>query len=189
MVISSLSGLLVGAFGARLLRSLPRGASVHWAWCALPTAGLWALSAAAGVPPRWLPVSFLVAWLGVLLSVVDFRHRRLPDALTLPAGPLVGGVLAVCGADLARALGGCLAYFGLHLAVHRLSPASLGGGDVKLSGALGAVLGSVSWAALPVGAVLASAITLVVALWRPRDGPPHGPGLVGSTWLVSLAGG
>ncbi|WP_309114813.1 A24 family peptidase [Saccharothrix sp.] len=187
MVIYSLSGFLVGAFGARLLRSLPRGASVHWAWCALPTAGLWALS--AGVPPRWLPVPFLVAWLGVLLSVVDFRHRRLPDFLTLPAYPLVGGVLAVCGADLARALGGGLAYFGLHLAVHKLSPASMGGGDVKLAGSLGAVLGSVSWVALPVAAVLASVITLTIALWRPRDGPPHGPGLVGATWLVSLAGG
>jgi leader peptidase (prepilin peptidase)/N-methyltransferase len=131
----------------------------------------------------------LVAWLGVLLSVVDFRHRRLPDSLTLPAYPLVGGVLAVGGADLARALGGCLAYFGLHLAAHRLAPASMGGGDVKLSGALGAVLGSVSWVALPVGAVLASVVTLAVSSGKPRDGPPHGPGLAGATWLVSLAGG
>lgn len=189
MVVYSLSGLVVGAAGAWLLRSLPRGASVHWLWCAVPVGLSWCVTGVLGVPPHWLPVPLLIAWLGVLLSAVDFRHRRLPDALTLPAYPLVGGVLAVCGADLARALGGCLAYFGLHLAVHRLSPASLGGGDVKLSGALGAVLGSVSWVALPVGAVLASGITLALALWRPRDGPPHGPGLVGATWLVSLAGG
>ncbi|XVV01491.1 prepilin peptidase [Actinosynnema sp. CA-248983] len=189
MVIYSLSGFLVGALGARLLRSLPRGASVHWAWCAVPVGLSWCVTGVLDVPPRWLPVPLLVAWLGVLLSVVDFRHRRLPDALTLPAYPLVGGVLAACGADLVRALAGCFAYFGLHLAVHRLSPASMGGGDVKLAGSLGAVLGSVSWVALPVGAVLASVITLGVALWRPRDGPAHGPGLVGAAWLVSLAGG
>ncbi|MFI9816683.1 prepilin peptidase [Saccharothrix variisporea] len=131
----------------------------------------------------------LLALLGVLLSVIDFRHRRLPDSLTLPAYPLVGGVLWACGADLGRALAGGLAYFGLHWVVHLTSPASMGGGDVKLSGPLGAVLGAVSWTALPVGAVLASAITLAVSLARPRDGPPHGPGLVGATWLVSLAGG
>ncbi|MEJ2857276.1 MULTISPECIES: A24 family peptidase [unclassified Saccharothrix] len=189
MVIYSMSGLVVGAAGARLLRSVPRGASVHWLWCAVPTGMSWCVTGVLDVPPRWLPVPLLVAWLGVLLSVVDFRHRRLPDLLTLPAYPLVGALLWVCGADLGRALAGGVAYFGLHWAVHVVSPASMGGGDVKLSGPLGAVLGSVSWWGLPAGAVLASAITLAVALGRPRDGPPHGPGLVGATWVVSLAGG
>ncbi|WP_433262651.1 prepilin peptidase [Actinosynnema sp. CS-041913] len=186
-MVIPLSGRTAGILGAKVLRVLPRGTDVRWLWCALPTAVLWLASASVS-PPHWLPVPLAVAWLGVLLAIADFRHRRLPDALTLPAYPLLAVVLWFAGADLGRAMVGCLVFFGLHLAVHRLAPSSLGGGDVKLAGAMGAVLGSVSWLALPVGAALASAITLVVALWRPSGGVPHGPGLLGGTWLTSLWG-
>ncbi|MBB5959124.1 leader peptidase (prepilin peptidase)/N-methyltransferase [Saccharothrix tamanrassetensis] len=186
-MVIPLSGLGAGILGARLLRVLPRGVDVRWVWCAVPTAALWSASAAAS-PPRWLPVSLALAWLGVMLATTDFRCRRLPDALTLPAYPLLGVLLWSAGADLGRAVVGCLGLFALHLVVHLVAPSALGGGDVKLSGALGAVLGSVSWLALPVGAALASAITLVVAVWRPSGGVPHGPGLAGATWLTSMWG-
>jgi leader peptidase (prepilin peptidase) / N-methyltransferase len=183
-----ISGFLAGALGAQLLRLLPRGANVRLLWCAVPTAVLWFVAWALA-PPRWLPVPLLLSWLGVLLVVTDLRHRRLPDALTLPAYPAVGVTLWLCGADLWRALAGCLLFGGFHLLVHVLARSAMGGGDVKLAGPLGAVLASVSWLALPVGALLAGAITLLLSLWQPTDTVPHGPGLLAATWLVAVSAG
>ncbi|MFD1150979.1 prepilin peptidase [Saccharothrix hoggarensis] len=183
-----ISGLVAGALGAHLLRRLPRGANVSPLWCAVPTAVLW-LAAWALAPPHWLPVPLLLAWLGVLLVVTDLRHGRLPDALTLPAYPAVAVTLWLCGADLWRAVAGCLVFGGFHLVVRLLSPAAMGGGDVKLAGSLGAVLGAVSWAALPAGAVLASVITLALGLRWPGATVPHGPGLLAATWLVAVSAG
>lgn len=183
-----ISGFLAGALGAHLLRRLPRGTNVRLLWCAVPTAVLWFVAWALA-PPHWLPVPLLLAWLGVLLTATDLRHRRLPDALTLPAYPVVGAVLWLCGADLWQALAGCLLFGGVHLLVRLVAPSAMGGGDVKLAGSLGAVLGAVSWLALPVAAVLASVITLVLGLWSRADGVPHGPGLLAATWLVAVSAG
>lgn len=180
-----ISGFLAGALGAGLLRRLPRGAQAHWLWCAAPTAVLWFVAWALA-PPTWLPVPLLLAWLGVLLTVTDLRHHRLPDALTLPAYPAIGLTLWLCGADLWRAVAGCLLFGGFHLLIRLLAPVSMGGGDVKLAGSLGAVLAAVSWQALPVAAVLASAITLLLGARRRHRTIPHGPGLLAATWLVSL---
>ncbi|ONI90308.1 prepilin peptidase [Saccharothrix sp. ALI-22-I] len=183
-----ISGFLAGALGAGLLRHLPRGANVGWLWCAVPTAALWFVAWALA-PPHWLPVPLLLAWLGVLLVATDLRHQRLPDALTLPAYPAIGLALWLCGADLGRALAGCVLFGGFHLLIRLLVPSAMGGGDVKLAGSLGAVLASVSWLALPVGALLASTITLFVGLWWRPDGVPHGPGLLAGTWLVAVSAG
>ncbi|MEU6152818.1 A24 family peptidase [Actinosynnema sp. NPDC047251] len=187
-MVIPLSGLVAGTLGASLLRAIPRGANVRWLWCALPTAALWAITASVPAPDGWLPVPLLLSWLLVLVAATDLRHGRLPNALTLPAYPAVAVVLWFAGAHLERSIIGCLVFFGVHFAVHRWRPAALGGGDVKLAGALGAVLGAVSWLALPVAAALASAITLVGVLRRPRDALPHGPGLAAATWLTSMSG-
>ncbi len=187
-MVIPLSGLIAGTLGARLLRTLPRGTNIRWLCCAAPTALLWWLTGLADVPSKWLPVPLALAWLAVLLSTVDIRHSRLPDALTLPAYPLLAALLWVADANLLRALVGCLIFLAVHLTTHLLRPSALGGGDVKLSGAVGAVLGAVSWLALPLAAALASAITLTTALYRPKDNLPHGPGLAGATWLTSLCG-
>lgn len=183
-----MSGFCAGVLGARFLRRLPRGAVVHWAWCAVPTAALWWLSALL-VPPRWLPLALLVAWLGVVLSAVDLRHRRLPDAVTLPAYPLVCLALWWAGADPWRAAAGGVLFLTCHLAVRLVAPSALGGGDVKLAGSVGAVLASVSWWALPVGAVVASAVTLALAPWRRAGGVPHGPGMLAAAWLAVASAG
>ncbi|GGP62680.1 prepilin peptidase [Saccharothrix coeruleofusca] len=191
MVIAlALTGFLAGALGARVLRRLRRGADAHWLWCALLTALLWSLAGALDLPPRWLPVPLALAWVGVALAVVDLRHRRLPDALTLPAYPVAALLLVWSGADLGRALAGCALFGGFHLLVHLLRPSALGGGDAKLAGVLGAVLGAVSWTALPLAALGAAATTLVLARCRRSRHPPadlpHGPGLLASTWLLTV---
>ncbi|KAA2262003.1 prepilin peptidase [Solihabitans fulvus] len=195
------AGWVFGALGARLLRRLPRGASVRSPWCALATGLLWALVAArwfsGGLPPWWLPVPLALAWFGVLLSTTDLLHHRLPNALTLPAYPAVAALLTLAALTgggtrvLAGAVLGCLAFGLLHLVVHLIVPGALGAGDVKLSGSLGAVLGALSWWALPLAGLLACTLTLVGGLLHaaarrpPRVELPHGPGLLAATWLLA----
>ncbi|MCP2166667.1 Type IV leader peptidase family protein [Goodfellowiella coeruleoviolacea] len=201
-----LAGVAAGHVGARLLARLRRGTRVPPPWCQLAVGLLWALVAArwagGGLSGWWLPVPLALAWFGVLLSAVDLIHQRLPNALTLPAYPVFAALLAVAagwagGWPVAvRALLGCLVFGGLHLLVHLVAPAALGAGDVKLSGSLGAVLAALSWSALPVAAVVAAGLTLVLgglARFTPvrwgRAGIPHGPGLLAATWLVATFSG
>ncbi|MGM1059996.1 prepilin peptidase [Saccharothrix sp. Mg75] len=179
-------GSRVSAPHDRFLRPARRATEVHRPACAALTVALWWPTALL-VPPRWLPVALLVAWLGVLLSMLDFRHRRLPDAVTLPAYPLLGLALWWAGADPGRVLAGAAVFFAFHLAVRLLAPSAMGGGDVKLAGALGAVLAPVSWWALPAALVLSCAVTLALAPWFRTGGVPHGPGLLTATWLVVVS--
>jgi leader peptidase (prepilin peptidase)/N-methyltransferase len=147
---------------------------------------------AGGWPGWWLPVPVLLAVVAVPLALADLRHLRLPDVLTLPAYPLFGAAVGAAalgggGPSLAlRAAAGAVLFGGAHALVHRTSPGSLGAGDVKLSGSLGAVLGAAGWAALAVAAVLAALFSLAVAAGRRNSRVPHGPALLTATWLCAL---
>ncbi|MBP2472919.1 leader peptidase (prepilin peptidase)/N-methyltransferase [Crossiella equi] len=147
----------------------------------------------------WVPVPVLLAWFGVPLAFADLRHRRLPDCLTLSAVPafaLLFTLLGTFGPDAGiagRAFLGAGVFFGIHLLVHLIRPAALGGGDVKLSATVGAVAAAVSWPALmavALGAMVGTALVAVV--WRGPpgdDGVPHGPGMLGATWLATVLAG
>jgi leader peptidase (prepilin peptidase)/N-methyltransferase len=162
-------------------------------WCELAAACLAAFSgwrAAVGqLPWWWLPVPLLLGWFAVPLVAADFRHRRLPDILTLSACPVLGlalAVAAVADPGLApRALLGVIVFGGAHALVRLLAPGALGGGDVKLAGSLGAVLGALGWPALAVAAALAGCGTALLALVSRARSAPHGPGLLAATWLVA----
>jgi leader peptidase (prepilin peptidase)/N-methyltransferase len=160
-------------------------------------AGLWAVVAlrADGLPVWWWPVPLVLAWAGVLLGAADVVARRLPDALTLPAYPVVAlllGAAAVGAGDagpLARAVAGGLLWAGGYAAVRLVSPGALGGGDVKLAGSLGALTAATSWAGMLLAVLAATALTAAVA------GParvlghreiPHGPAMLTAAWLVVL---
>ena len=159
---------------------------------------LWAAVAwrvASGhLPSWWLPIPLALTWFAVPLAVVDLRHRRLPDALTLPAYPAIATatvVVACLGHDWtipARAALGAAAFLVPHVLVHLASPGSLGAGDVKLSGSVGAALAAAGWPALALGTVLAAVLTLLLgatARPRPRPGIPHGPGLLAATCMLT----
>jgi len=114
------------------------------------------LAAATGTRPE-LAVWLLLAPLGVLLAVVDFRVQRLPDVLTLP---LAGAaLLLLAGAavtpehagDWLTALYGALALGAGYFVLFLINPNGMGFGDVKLALGLGAVLGWYGWGTLLLG--------------------------------------
>ncbi|MGH3758969.1 prepilin peptidase [Actinophytocola sp.] len=198
VLLGAAGGATAGFAGRSLLAHLRRGTVVHSGWLAGAVALLWAAVAsrvASGhVPAWWLPVPLALTWFATLLTVVDLRHRRLPDALTLPAYPAMAAATAlsaILGDDWSialRAASGALLFGTLHAAVHVVRPRSLGAGDVKLSGSVGAALAASGWPALVLAAVLAALVTLLLgALTRPPrgDGIPHGPGLLAATCLFT----
>lgn len=191
-------GAVAGAGGAMLLRRIPRGARVSAPVCAVLVAALWAMvggSAGANLPLWWWPVPLMLSWGGVLLSGVDLVARRLPDALTLPAYPLVAGLLGIAAVGagnvdpLVRAAVGTLLWAGGYAAIRLVSPGALGGGDVKLAGSLGALTAAASWPGL-VLAVLASGVLTVMVMIPARmfgyRDVPHGPAMLAAAWFVVL---
>ncbi|MFC5288596.1 prepilin peptidase [Actinokineospora guangxiensis] len=161
-------------------------------------AALWGLVAwlwAGGdLPGWWVPTACVLLWVSVPLVVVDVRHQRLPDALTVGVLPLLSAALAVAAlggggwALVLRALVGAGVFLAVHILVAALRPGALGGGDVKLALPVGAVLGVLGVEALLLALVLASVITLVLIASVPRwrRGAPHGPGMLGAACVLAV---
>lgn len=129
-------------------------------------------------------------WL-ITLSAFDIRHRRLPDALTIP-----GALAVVCGALASErgwaAFAGAAALFALYLLVHLAVPAGLGAGDVKLAPGLGALAGAFGvdvWTLAAVAAPLLTGLWALIAVAAGRRDPiPHGPAMCAATaGAVALA--
>lgn len=107
---------------------------------------------------------------GVWLTVIDVRTHRLPNRIVLPtlAGLLalavVDALVAGRSASLVRALLGMVILGGLYAGLRAISPAGMGGGDVKLAAVIGLVLGWHGWQALLVGAASAFVLGALHAL-------------------------
>ncbi|MGQ0779249.1 MAG: prepilin peptidase, partial [Pseudonocardiales bacterium] len=70
-----------------------------------------------------------------------------------------------------------------------MSPAALGGGDVKLAGTLGALTAAASWPGLLLAVLAATALTTAIAglAWvLGHRAVPHGPAMLAAAWLVVL---
>jgi leader peptidase (prepilin peptidase) / N-methyltransferase len=108
--------------------------------------------------------------LGVALAAIDIAVQRLPDPLTLPAYPILIGLLAVAaiiGHDLpglVRALLGGLTLAAAYLLLALIRPGQLGGGDVKLAGLAGMAMGWLGWPTLIAGTALGFVLSALVAL-------------------------
>ncbi|GAB2876874.1 A24 family peptidase [Streptomyces deserti] len=159
-----------------------------------------ALAAATGTRPE-LGVWLLLAPVGVLLTVVDFRVRRLPDPLTLP---LAGAALALLGltalvpehaGQWTTALLGALALGAGYFVLFLINPAGMGFGDVKLALGAGAVLGWYGWptvllgtfAGFLLGALYGGALVVARKAGR-KTAIPFGPFLIAGAYLGLLAG-
>lgn len=115
----------------------------------------------------------------IALAVNDLRHRRLPDALTVP--PAVAA-LAACVAEPALAWG--LAWPGLYFAVGR----GVGGGDIKLAISLGVVCASVAGAGGVIAAIgLAGLFSGIGAAVSQQRTVAHGPSMLCAAWAVCIA--
>ncbi|MFF1275215.1 prepilin peptidase [Streptomyces marokkonensis] len=159
-----------------------------------------ALAAATGTRPE-LAVWLLLAPVGVLLAVVDFRVQRLPDPLTLP---FAGAALALLGpaalvpehaGEWTTALLGALALGAGYFVLFLINPGGMGFGDVKLALGAGAVLGWYGWptvmlgtlAGFLLGALYGGALVVARRAGR-KTAIPFGPFLIGGAFAGLLIG-
>ena len=152
-----------------------------------------------GGQPDMVALGFLGA-LGVSLAAIDISVQRLPDALTLPAYPVLVILLTVAAliehhaGALVRALAGGLMLAAVSLVLALLRPGQLGGGDIKLAGLAGLALGWLGWPALVAGAALGFVLSAVISLGllaarriTLRSQICFGPFLLGGALLAALA--
>ncbi|WEK60196.1 MAG: A24 family peptidase [Candidatus Microbacterium colombiense] len=111
-----------------------------------------------------------LAGVGSWLMVIDARTHRLPNRIVLPT-LVVSLALASLdafatgeSAALIRGGLGLLILGGFYAVLRMLSPAGMGGGDVKLAAVIGLVLGWHGWQALAVGAASAFVLGALYAV-------------------------
>jgi prepilin peptidase CpaA len=113
----------------------------------------------------WIPAALLAMCAGIL----DWRYRRIPNWLTvsgLAAGIAVNMILYRWPGLKAALLGTLL---GLGLLLPFVLVRSLGAGDWKLAGALGACLGPRQLLSVLMGTILvAGVMALAVVIWKGR---------------------
>lgn len=196
VVAFAAAGAVVGWLGRCVLRRLPRGAVVPPGWCEVGGAASWsavAVRAADGLPLWWSIVPLALGSLAVPLAACDALAGRLPDALTLPIYPAAALVLAFAAwwgdapGLLVRAPLGTALFVGMYSLVRFVRPRSLGSGDVKLAGGLGAVVGAVSLSAVLWTILAAAVLTVVVAGVARARVVPHGPAMLAPAWFVTAS--
>lgn len=154
-------------------------------------------------PSPALPAFCYLAVVSVTLAFIDARHKRLPNALTLPSYPAalillgIGAVFVPGGTrHFADALIGMAAAWLFFVLQAFIYPAGIGWGDVKLSGVLGLYLGWFGARALLIGLLGGYLLAAVAAIglllagratWKSML--PFGPFLLASSLAVIIAGG
>ncbi|MCF6734422.1 A24 family peptidase [Blastococcus sp. KM273129] len=209
VAVSGLLGLLAGAVADRLAVAFPWDGGERARRRALPfpltellTATLFGL-VAWRLGAGWALPAFLAATgAGVLLALVDLRHRLLPDRVTGPAFATTGVLLLAAAAaqgawdQLLRAGLAAAVLFCGFLVMALVSPAGLGMGDVKLAALIGLPLGWLGWDAVLLGAVagfvVQAAVALVLLAARRvgrRSELPFGPAMLAGAALAVGWGG
>jgi leader peptidase (prepilin peptidase)/N-methyltransferase len=140
------------------------------------------------------------AVVGVILTIVDLRTHRLPNALVLPALAVTLALFAAsCAAGapwsaFVRAVTAGAVLFAFFLLLRIVGRGAMGGGDVKLAALVGVLLGWVGWSAVVVGLaaafLLGGLVGTVLLLTRRASRStriPFGPFLVAGTWIGVLS--
>jgi leader peptidase (prepilin peptidase)/N-methyltransferase len=148
------------------------------------------LATQALVTPELRITATLFTWILLALSWFDYERGRLPDALTMPLGVAGLGVASLTGSTFSDHLFGIALGLalpaGIALAYKQWrGREGLGGGDVKMLGAIGAWVG---WQGLPVVLLLASVGSLAFCLTRGTVATSHsvrfGPFIAAAAWTI-----
>jgi leader peptidase (prepilin peptidase)/N-methyltransferase len=148
-----------------------------------------------------VPAYLALAFVCLVLAVIDASTRLLPNRITYPAFPVVLGLLLVASVGLgdlgrlARGLFAAMAVGAFFLALALISPRGMGLGDVKLAPTLGLALGWLSWGAVAFGVFTAfllgglAGLAAIGLLGLTRKSLlPFGPWLVTGALFGVLAG-
>lgn len=171
--------------GAPLLLSVVVLSGAALAMIALTVAAVTGLTPLAGA----IGIALLVP-----AAVIDIEQRRIPDAWVVSGGICVIVTLVVDSVvgqpNEAEVLPGtalgAIAMTLPVLALHLVSPASMGFGDVKAAVVLGAAIGTTDARLAAVALCLAAAGGATVGLAARRRTIPFGPFLVSASVLVVL---
>jgi leader peptidase (prepilin peptidase)/N-methyltransferase len=175
VVLAVIGGALAARWWARRVVHVDASLPVLDAVPTVLTAGIAAGAMVASLGAVWVAIAF--AHLAAVLAVaclVDVKVRRLPDAVVVP-GIVIGALLLVGGAladgngsALGQAALGAALVGAVLFALHLISPAGLGFGDVKLGVLLGLHTGylgvQVAFVGLALGAVIGALVGVAVAV-------------------------
>jgi leader peptidase (prepilin peptidase)/N-methyltransferase len=118
-----------------------------------------------------LPAYVFLAGAGVLLGLIDARHKLLPDKVTLPSIGITAFLLALAalGAGewpaFGRAVLSAVVLFVVFFVLVMISPRSIGMGDAKLAALLGLGLGWLGTSVLLLGIAAGFVVQAVLALF------------------------
>jgi leader peptidase (prepilin peptidase) / N-methyltransferase len=200
-------GVVAGVMVNRLAGEFPWTAdwagrkAVRLPFVEFGTAALLALTALRFGPTWELPAFLFLAGVGVLLGLIDARHKTLPNRITLPAIGVGAVLLAVAAAvmgewpSFARAGLSAAILFVVFFVLVLISPRSIGMGDAKLAALLGLYLGWLGVPVLVLGIAAGFAVQAVLALLLLvtrriglRGELPFGPAmLLGAALAVALS--
>ena len=186
-----------GVAGVLTLAALDRELIRHWWWLAAVVGSLTAFSGLRAETVAGAALAVVVAGLLIVQTPMDLRTRHLSRWATVIAVALVGAVIVVDVVGGRVGLRSLVVAFGItamvvavYALLHRLSPRSLGWGDVLLVAPLGLAIGYVAADRVAVWQLLASTTGAIhaLALRRLRGVRtiPFGPHLVVAAWLVLL---
>lgn len=120
-------------------------------------------------PPAIVAVLLVVT---IAAAIFDVRYRRIPNWVSV-AGALVGIGLNTFLADSASgawfALKGLMTGFGVYFIMYLLR--AMGAGDVKLMGAVGAIVGAQNWFGIfVITSILGGIMALILVVAKKRFG-------------------
>ena len=187
-----------GAAGVLTLAALYRELIRHWWWLAAVVGSLTTFSSLRAETVAGAALAVVVAGLLSVQTPMDVRTRHLSRRATVIAISSVSAVIAmdVIGDGVGVrsavvAVGTAAVVVAAYALLHRLSPRSLGWGDVLLVAPLGLALGYVAADRVVVWQLLASTTgaihALVLRQLRGVRTIPFGPHLLVAAWLVLLA--
>jgi leader peptidase (prepilin peptidase) / N-methyltransferase len=186
-----------GVAGVLTLAALDRELIRHWWWLAAVVGSLTAFSGSRAETIAGAAFAVVVAGLLMVQAPMDVRTRHVSRRATVIAVALVSAVIAmdVVGDGVGVrsavvAVGTAAVVVAAYALLHRLSPRSLGWGDVLLVAPLGLALGYVAADRVAVWQLLASTTgathALVLGRLRGVRTIPFGPHLLVAAWLVLL---